>query len=89
MLTEDEIKRQVERATAALGLVGFNEVYIFALSRKFGDTGVVITQTHEISPEGLSLLYKSVNELVAKSFTTTIEYKDGRIEENGKIVEDD
>jgi hypothetical protein len=87
MLTPQEIERAVERAIAALEFVSFTECYIFAISRKFGTVGVKIEQTHNISPEGLSLLAQSVQGLVAKSITTTIKYKDGRIEENGKIVE--
>jgi hypothetical protein len=87
MLSEAEIERAVARAIDALSLVSFDECYIFAITRKFGDVGVKIEKTHNMSPEGLSLLAKSVNELVAKSFSTVVEYKDGRIEENGKLVE--
>jgi hypothetical protein len=87
VLTEAGIERAVERAIGALSLVSFDECYIFAITRKFGDVGVKIEKTHNMSPEGLSLLAKSVNELVAKSFSTVVEYKDGRIEENGKLVE--
>jgi hypothetical protein len=87
MMTTQEIERSVERAISALEFVSFTECYIFAISRKFGTVGVKIEKTHNISPEGLSLLSQSVQELVSKSIQTTITYKDGRIEENGKIVD--
>jgi len=87
MLTEKEIENALERAISALSFVSFDECYIFAISRKFGDVGVKIEQTHNISPEGLSLLSQSVQQLIAKSIQTTITYKDGRIEQDGKIVQ--
>jgi hypothetical protein len=89
-LTQKEVDRASERCLASLSLVGFDQVYIFAISDKYGKEPIYHERVSNLTLGGFMALKASIekilsNDVLAK-LKTDIEWKPEATEEDKKGI---